>query len=280
MLRSWRRKMESTEQTTFYDQHPFDWVVPNRSTDIRSVVSPLLVDLIERLEVNSLVMDVGCGPGRVLGFLARRWLRCIGIDRSYVSVSRAVEYYGRPACVADNLRLPVADAIADTIISDGVIHHTEDPYTAFTENLRILKPGGQLYLGVYKPSGRYPRLYKFPGRQIRSGLRRFWARPLVIFFAQVPYFLLHFVKSGGKRTWSGTQNLFYDYFVTPRVAFLSRDMIESWCIKQGARVLLYDENGSANVHCFVVLKQSVAEMHAGSENRVGANSNQLSERGI
>src|SRR5580700_5250711 len=264
--------MASTEQSTFYDRHPFDWVAPSQGTDIRSVVSPLLAELIERLDVNSLVLDVGCGPGRVLGFLARRELRCIGIDRSYVSVGRAVEYYGRPAVVADNLRLPVPDAIADVIISDGVIHHTEDPYGAFTENLRILKPGGQMYLGVYKPFGRYPRLYKFPGRPIRSGLRLSWTKPLVFFFAQVPYFLLHFVRSGGQRTWSGAQNLFYDYFVTPRVTFLSRDTIESWCSKHGARVLRYDANRSSNVHSFVVRKQSAT----GAESENGAHSN-LSE---
>jgi SAM-dependent methyltransferase len=266
--------MASTEQSTFYDRHPFDWVAPSQGADIRSVVSPLLAELIERLDANSFVLDVGCGPGRVLGFLARRKLRCVGIDRSYVSVGRAVKYYGRPAVVADNLRLPVPDAIADVIISDGVIHHTEDPYRAFTENLRILKPGGQMYLGVYKPFGRYPRLYKFPGQQIRTGLRLSWTKPIVLLFAQVPYFVLHFVRSRGQRTWSGAQNLFYDYFVTPRVTFLSREMIESWCSEHGAHVLLYDENDGGNVHSFVVRKQSATETGAGSEN--GAHSN-LSE---
>jgi len=251
--------MAFTEQPTFYDQHPFDWIVAGVDTDIRSVVSPALADLIERLETNSIVLDIGCGPGRVLGFLACRELRCIGIDRSYVSISRAVGRYGRPGVVADNLSLPLADATADTVISDGVIHHTENPVGAFLENLRILKPGGQLYLAVYKPSGRYPRLYRTPGRQIRGGLRRSWTKPLVILLAQVPYFLLHFVRSGGRRTWSGAQNLFYDYFVTPRVAFLSRDTIEKWCKDHGARVVVYDENRGGNVHSFVLVKEPVSD---------------------
>ena len=160
--------------------------------------------------------------------------------------------------MADNLRLPLANATADAIISDGVIHHTENPATAFLENLRILKPGGQLYLAVYKPYGRYPRLYRTPGRQIRSGLRRSWTSLLSFYSAQVPYFLLHFVRSGGRRTWNGAQNLFYDYFVTPRVAFLSRDTIEKWCRDYGARVVVYDENRGGNVHSFVLVKESVS----------------------
>jgi SAM-dependent methyltransferase len=264
--------MAITEQPTFYDQHPFDWIVAGKDTDIRSVVSPALADLIERLETNSLVLDVGCGPGRVLGFLARRELRCIGIDRSYVSISRAVGRYGRPGIVADNLSLPLADATVDTVISDGVIHHTENPAAAFLENLRILKPAGRLYLAVYKPSGRYPRLYRTPGRQIRSGLRRSWTKPLVILLAQVPYFLLHFVRSGGRRTWNGAQNLFYDYFVTPRVAFLSRDTIEKWCNDHGARVLVYDENRGGNVHSFVLVKESVSETRTNCERNDLSNS--------
>src|ERR1700723_421309 len=263
--------MGSTDQPTFYDQHPFDWVVPGPDTDIRSVVSPLLAELIEHLDLNSLVLDVGCGPGRVLGFLARRGFRCIGIDRSLVSIGRAVDRYDCPGVVADNLSLPIADSIADVIISDGVIHHTTSPRAAFTENLRILKPGGQLYLGVYKPFGRYPRLYKIPGRQIREGLQRSWTKPLVVLFAQVPYFLLHFVKSRGKRTWGGAQNLFYDYFVKPRVAFLSREVVEKWCSDEGGRVTLYDANGSSNVHSFVVLKESVGQTGMGHTTECLAN---------
>jgi SAM-dependent methyltransferase len=245
--------MGSTESGTFYDQHPFDWVPPGAAGPIRAVVSPPLADWIENLEANSLVLDIGCGPGRVLGFLARRGIRCIGLDRSRVSVGLAVERYGRPGVVADNLHLPFADGTADAVISDGVIHHTDDPRAAFAENCRILKPGGRMYLAVYKPSGRYPFLYRYPGAVIRRGLGRRWTRPLVTVFARVPYFLVHFIRSKGRRTWAGARNLFYDYFVTPRVAFLPRGVVEEWCAAAGARVVLYDENRGANVHSFCLV---------------------------
>jgi SAM-dependent methyltransferase len=158
--------------------------------------------------------------------------------------------------VGDNLRLPFADATADAVISDGVIHHTDDPRAAFLENCRILKPGGRMYLAVYKPSGRYPFLYRYPGAVIRSGLRHRWARPLVTAFAQAPYFLVHFIRSKGRRTWAGARNLFFDYFVTPRVAFLPRGAVEEWCTAAGARVVLYDENHGANVHSFCLVKET------------------------
>ena len=250
--------MATTEQQTFYDQHPFDWAPVTAAQDIRSVVSPALVDLIQSLDPASLVLDIGCGPGRVLGFLAQRGVRCIGLDRSRVSLGLAIERYGRPGTVGDNLHLPFADGTADVVISDGVIHHTENPQAAFAENFRILKPGGRMYLGVYRPSGRYPLLYRFPGAWIRAGLRHDWSRPLVVLFFRVPYFLVHFLRSGGKRTWSGARNLFFDYFVTPYVAFLPRNTVEAWCAAAGGRVLHYDENRGQNVHSFVVEKLPAA----------------------
>src|SRR5271154_3827027 len=109
--------MATTEQQTFYDQHPFDWIPADSSEEISSVVSPPLVDLIQSLDLKSLVLDIGCGPGRVLGFLAQRGVRCVGLDRSRVSLALAVRRYGRPGAVADNLHLPLADGTADDVIS-------------------------------------------------------------------------------------------------------------------------------------------------------------------
>lgn len=251
----WPRAMGSTEPVTFYDQHPFDWVAPDASEPVQNVISRPLVDLIESLEPGSLVLDIGCGPGRVLGVLARRGLKCIGLDRSRVSIGLAARRFGSPGVVGDNLRLPFVDGCADVVISDGVIHHTDDPRAALSENCRVLKPWGRMYLAVYKPAGRYPWLYKYPGALIRTGLRYCWTRPLAIVFAQAPYFLIHFVRSRGRRTWAGAGNLFYDYFVTPRVAFLARTVVEEWCTKQGARVVLYDENRGGNVHSFCLVKE-------------------------
>jgi SAM-dependent methyltransferase len=250
-----------TERVTFYDEHPFDWASVDGTAKIQSVVSRALIDLIDTLDSNSLILDIGCGPGRVLGFLVKRGLHCIGIDRSRVSVEIATSRCNSPAIVADNLCLPIPDAVADVVISDGVIHHTEDPYCAFVENLRVLKPGGRMYLAVYKPFGRYPLLYKFPGAIIRHGVQHAWSRPWVTVFAQVPYFLIHFIRSGGKRTWTGSINLFYDYFVTPRVVFLAREVIEEWCVKQLVRIVRYDENRRENVHSFLLEKERRPTIH-------------------
>ncbi len=271
--------MDTPEQATFYDEHPFDWIPPDSSVPITATVSRALVDLIETLDHGATVFDIGCGPGRVLGQLAARRLRCFGLDRSRVSLKLAISRYKRPGIVADNLALPLADECADVVISDGVIHHTGNPSAAFAENCRILKPNGQMYLAVYKPSGRYPWLYRYPGAAIRAGLRHAWSKPFVTIFAQLPYYLVHFARSRGRRTWSGAQNLFYDYFITPHVAFLSRSLVEEWCSERGLRVSRYDENRGGNVHCFCLRKESRAGVPRNADESAGVNDMDVVARG-
>lgn len=248
--------MAPTEDLTFYDQHPFDWAAAANAPDLSQFVSRPLIEMIDGLDPNALVLDIGCGPGRVLAYLAQRRIHVLGMDRSRVSVNLVQERYQVPCAVGDNLGLPFADASVDFVISDGVIHHTDNPAAAFAENSRVLRPGGQMYLAVYKPYGRYPLLYKYPGALIRHGLLHSWSKPLVAVFAMLPYYLVHFARSKGKRTWAGARNLFYDYFVTPKVDFLSRSVIEDWCSRAGLQVSSYDENRGGNVHSFRLLKVS------------------------
>lgn len=142
--------------------------------------------------------------------------------------------------------------MADLAISDGVIHHTSDPYRAFGENGRVLKSGGLIYLAIYKPGGGYEYFYKYPGRVIRWALKQRFTRLSVNLFAFIPYYLIHLVRSGGKRSLNGVQNLFYDYFASPVMSFISREAIERWCRGFGLDLLQYSSNPTSNVHSFVL----------------------------
>jgi hypothetical protein len=70
------------------------------------------------------------------------------------------------------------------------------------------------------------------------------------------YYLVHRVKSKGRIGWRGAKNLFYDYFASPQVAFLSRTVIEEWATANGMRLVRYDANPTQNVHCFLFRKES------------------------
>ena len=54
-----------------------------------------------------------------------------------------------------NLFRPVfKPASFDMVISNGVLHHTSDPFLAFETISRLVKPGGYILVGLYHRYGR------------------------------------------------------------------------------------------------------------------------------
>ena len=51
------------------------------------------------------------------------------------------------------LELPYPDDTFDFVHCDGVLHHTTNPRTGFSELLRVLKPAGKLVVGLYGCGG-------------------------------------------------------------------------------------------------------------------------------
>jgi SAM-dependent methyltransferase len=247
--------MNRAEQTKFHENYPFDWFENYRGEDLRKVISSLLLQVIDALPRGALVLDVGCGPGRVLSYLGFRGVKCIGLDRSAKSISIIVSRHKLPGAVADNLQLPICNNAADVVISDGVLHHTEDPQRGFSENSRVVKHGGKLYVAVYRPEGRYEFLFKYPGAIVRTLVKRPATRWIAHSTVLPIYFSAHWLKSGGKVTWRGARNLFYDYFMSPTVEFLSRGTVENWGATHGMKLLRYERNPTQNVHCFLFEKQ-------------------------
>ena len=139
-------------------------------------------------------------------------------------------------------------------ISDGVIHHTPDARRAFAENARLVKPGGVYYLGVYNRRGYYYYIYTFVGPALRW-LESFAAGRRLILATMVPlYWGVHLLKSGGKRTWRGAVNFFYDYIITPRASFHTFEEICAWAIEETLELLEYDPS-LGNVQIFVFRKR-------------------------
>lgn len=244
----------STQQTTFYDYHPFDWTEGYSLHELEATLAPLLASFVRSVPADEWVLDAGCGPGRVMACLASHGARSVGLDLSSASVRLMSARAHRPGVVANCLRLPFAEGTFDRVIADGVIHHTDNPFRAFREGCRVLKPGGTFYLAVYKPGGRYQKLYRFPGAIIRRLIGNPAGKALVHSTLLPIYYLAHLVKSRGKRSWAGARNLFYDYFVTPIVEFLSYDEIDAWCRKCGVEIVQYAPNPTLNVHSFLIRK--------------------------
>jgi ubiquinone/menaquinone biosynthesis C-methylase UbiE len=106
---------------------------------------------------NARVADVGCGTGhRVIPITEHfRVKEYVGIDqsRSSLTVAKALveELKSRQSTLleGDVFNLPFPDASFDIVISQGVLHHTSDPYRGFKELVRICRPGGFVNIYLY-----------------------------------------------------------------------------------------------------------------------------------
>jgi len=102
------------------------------------------------------VLDHACGAGMDLLLAARRVGprgRAIGVDMTPGMREQAVlaaQEAGLAAIVdvRDGLyeELPVADGSVDVVISNGVVNLAPDKTRVFAEIVRVLRPGGRLYL--------------------------------------------------------------------------------------------------------------------------------------
>jgi len=108
------------------------------------------------LGAGTTVVDVGCGAGMDL-LLAAQAIgpsgRAIGVDMTdaMVEAARSAAWAARLGNVevrlGDAMALPLADATADVVLSNGVLNLTPDKRVAYREVLRVLRPGGRFLYG-------------------------------------------------------------------------------------------------------------------------------------
>ncbi|MFE4952453.1 class I SAM-dependent methyltransferase [Leifsonia sp. NPDC056665] len=96
------------------------------------------------------VADIGCGPGRVSGFLAGIGVDVRGVDLSpgMIEVARR-DHPGIPFEVASMARLPYRDGeLAGALAWYSIIHIPQEEQDAVcAEFARVVRPGGRLLLG-------------------------------------------------------------------------------------------------------------------------------------
>jgi 2-polyprenyl-3-methyl-5-hydroxy-6-metoxy-1,4-benzoquinol methylase/uncharacterized protein YbaR (Trm112 family) len=145
----------------------------------------------ERLD-GALVIDGGCGNGRLTASVARYGAEVVGMDLSR-SVERAHE---KRAAVAGEhapyvhfiqgnvLEPPIAPETFDHGHTSGVLHHTPNPKGAFLSFLKLVRPGGQVYVQLYRTREAWVGI---PNKLIRSVTSRLPVRLLYrLCYAAVP----------------------------------------------------------------------------------------------
>jgi ubiquinone/menaquinone biosynthesis C-methylase UbiE len=126
------------------------------------------------LPPNSRMLDLGCGEGGLLRNLA---LKLPTLDLHGCDVQRPVDL---PANVVfkqtnfDLAELPYSDDYFDFIVMQHVLEHLEKPIPAIAQVLRILKPGGRVFIEV--PSN-YSMMWSYPFAQNRGYILHYYDDP-------------------------------------------------------------------------------------------------------
>jgi ubiquinone/menaquinone biosynthesis C-methylase UbiE len=115
----------------------------------------LVVSQLKRYHPSGHLVDIGCGPGYLLGVIGRRFrrLHLMGIDISQTMIEaahRSLAHRGLGDRVAfrqgDIERLPLQGNSVDFVVSTFSLHHWTNPLEALREVHRVLKPKGQFLL--------------------------------------------------------------------------------------------------------------------------------------
>ena len=125
------------------------------------------------------VLEVGCGAGQGLGYLARRARSVVGGDYTDANLRHAQRYYnGRARLVRlDAHRLPFPDGSFDLVVLFEAIYYLGHPEDFLQESRRVLRDGGMLLVSTvnrdwvdFSPSLFSTRYFSAP--DLAASLRR------------------------------------------------------------------------------------------------------------
>ena len=145
------------EKTPFPNYDEFDNVGILLEKARKGLFAQLLDD---QIPFGTRVLECGCGTGQLTNFLSIANRTVIGTDLCLNSLRMAQEFkekndLRRAHFYQMNLFRPAfKPETFHLVISNGVLHHTSDPFSAFKSISKLVKPNGYILVGLYHKYGR------------------------------------------------------------------------------------------------------------------------------
>ena len=163
----------------FYEENPF----PNYddNDDPSSLINKAEVSVFAKLlndglPFNSRILEVGCGTGQLANYLSLASRYVYGIDISLNSLKLANNFKRKNSLKGIsfyqmNLFRPVfKNETFDTVICNGVLHHTYRAFEGLKIITNLLKMNGYLIIGLYNKYGRLftklrKQIFRYTGKK-------------------------------------------------------------------------------------------------------------------
>ena len=164
------KEKKTQEVTDFYTEKPFPNYKDNdnKQTILNKGNKNFLASQFKKfMGYKKNVLEVGCGTGQLSNYFAIGTNNnIVGLDPTTVSLKLAKEF-------ADKNKIPniqfvnadifddvLNDEVFDFIWTNGVLHHTKDPYAAFKILIKSLKKEGYVLVGIYNKLGRFRTIFR------------------------------------------------------------------------------------------------------------------------
>jgi SAM-dependent methyltransferase len=182
------------------------------------------------------VLDAGCGHGRYLSEFAALGATAVGVDLGTGPESAGVPRDDPRIHVVqgDVLRLPFRDGAFDLAFCDGVLHHTPDPRAGFRELVRVVRPGGAVYVWLYPREGALREAVFGAARAVTTRLPGPVLRALCFAIAPATAFVRSY--SGTRfpdATWAECAQVAHDWLAPPLQSHHTFEEVTAWAGEEG-----------------------------------------------
>ncbi|MFQ6082591.1 MAG: class I SAM-dependent methyltransferase [Candidatus Aminicenantia bacterium] len=188
--------------------------------------------------VNRTILDAGCGTGIFTIIFANKGAKkVIGVDISEGSLNtgRELKEKFKLSNVEfqkdDMLNLSFKENTFDIVWAWGTIHHTEDPYKAMEELIRVLKKDGIFFMALYKKT-KLTFIHEIIRRVLIKTPRKSWTilSKIMAFFLSPIVFL--FKKREKSRKGEKLEELILDWYFVPIRHYFYPERIKSFLEKR------------------------------------------------
>ena len=168
---SFEIKDEKTKKVTeFYDEKPFPNYKndDNKHTILSKGDKNFLSNQFKKfIGHKKNVLEVGCGTGQLSNYFAIGTNNnVVGLDPTMASLKLAKDLADKNKITniqfinADIFDDVLKDDFFDFIWTNGVLHHTKEPYGAFKILIKSLKTEGYVLIGLYNKLGRLRTIFR------------------------------------------------------------------------------------------------------------------------